>query len=61
MANWFPMASVVTVHPNAFVVSANQSRACLSVSERESLDMPVSVGALLEGFVSSILPRYRQK
>lgn len=29
------------------MVEANQSRACLSVSERARRDMPVSVGALL--------------
>ena len=37
---------MVTVQPRDFVVSANQLRACLSVSERERRDMPVSVGAL---------------
>jgi hypothetical protein len=38
---------VVTTHPKLSVVEANQSRASLSVSERERRDIPVSVGALL--------------
>jgi hypothetical protein len=49
------MASVVTVQPRLFVVKANQSRACLSVSERERRDIPVSVGAL--GMID-VLARY---
>jgi hypothetical protein len=49
------MASVVTVQPRLFVVKANQSRACLSVSERERRDIPVSMGAL--GMID-VLARY---
>lgn len=37
----------MTLQPRLFVVSANQSRACLSVSESARRDMPVSVGALV--------------
>ena len=54
IANWFPMESVVRVQPRLWVVEANQSRACLSVSERESLDMPVSVGALFGYFALAL-------
>jgi hypothetical protein len=46
---------VVTVQPRLFVVEANQSRACLSVSERERRDIPVSVGAL---WMIDVLARY---
>jgi hypothetical protein len=55
MANWFPIASVVRVQPRLFVVEANQSRACLSVSERDRRDIPVSVGALC---MIDVLARY---
>jgi len=47
-AKILPMASIVVWHPSAWVVSTNQSRACLSASERARRHMPVSVGALYE-------------
>jgi len=42
-ANVLPMASTVTLQPSERVVSTNQSRACLSASDSERRDMPVSV------------------
>lgn len=46
-AKVLPMASTTTLQPSAWVVSTNQSRACLSVSDKASRDMPVSVGPLI--------------
>lgn len=45
-AKILPIASMVVWQPSAWVASTNQSRACLSASERARRHMPVSVGAL---------------
>jgi hypothetical protein len=45
-AKVLPISSTVTEQPRDLVVSTNQSRACLSVSESARRDMPVSVGPL---------------
>ena len=47
-AKILPMVSMVVWHPSTWVASTNQSRACLSASERARRHMPVSVGALYE-------------
>ena len=41
-----PIASILTSQPRDFVVSTNQSRACLSASDNVRRDMPISVGPL---------------
>ena len=41
-----PILSIVSLHPRDFVVSANQSRADRSWSDREARDMPISVSPL---------------
>ena len=43
------IASTLVVQPSDLVVSTNQSRAMRSDSERESLDIPVSVSPLFRG------------
>jgi hypothetical protein len=45
-SNSIPIASTVTEHPRPFVVSTNQSRACLSASVSVRRDIPISVGPL---------------
>lgn len=56
------IVSTVTLQPRDLVVSTNQSRANLSLSDSESLDMPVSVGPLLRGqrWFSGQLPSYAE-
>jgi hypothetical protein len=41
-----PIASILTIQPKDFVLSTNQSLACLSASESVRRDMPISVGPL---------------
>ena len=45
-ANSIPISSTLTSHPSDFVVSTNQSLACLSESVSARRDMPVSVSPL---------------
>lgn len=44
-----PIASILTSQPKDFVVSTNQSLACLSASVKVSRDMPMSVAPLRDG------------